>query len=746
MADQRMTFILEGRDRLSREFDQAGRSAERMADRVEDASRDASAAVDGFTRDARGRLRDARGRFVAAGDAARLMGEDTDRGSRRGQSAIKRLMSALGALVPSAAAAGGALKGVGVAAAVTAAPALSALVPMLAGAAAGGVAMKLTFAGVGDAVKLAGEDAEGYREALKKMGPDQRAFTKQLVGVKKEFRAVGKELQKDVLPNFTRALKDAKPTISAFKGGVKQMGGVLEEFADEFGALFASGSFAKSLEKNLDMGADFFKSFAAPMADFTRGLLRFGESAKPVLDSFSKGFGGLMSRGLPGFFDGLSRGAKGSAAMFDGLFGALNRVLPAIGEFLGRAADALGPALRDIFGAVGTTGADAFKVLGAEMSALKPVFGEIGAGVRIVGTLLGAMGRMAKDAGMVVLQSFWPSFGKWKDAEGPLKRLSAWLRDNKAALLEVSRVGAGFLIGMVDAVLAATPTVIQGFRYMATAVLTALDGIVSGAAAAWGWIPGIGAKLQEANTKFDKFKNGFISGLHEAEAGAAEFAAKVRPRLEQNKLKMDIANWSSQIEVAKDKMKTVPPEKRAALKANIQDLEGKVAKARRELASLRDKTITVTTFFRKIRAAGGSNQAAKNAYETSRSRGGPVPGYASGGHVQALAAGGFIQGPGTTTSDSILGLFSGGTARVSDREYVIRAAAVRRYGTALFDQLNQMRVPTRVAARQVGREQAGQQPLIGSLTVNAGANASADDIIGAAMYRARVARRGGVHA
>lgn len=45
------------------------------------------------------------------------------------------------------------------------------------------------------------------------------------------------------------------------------------------------------------------------------------------------------------------------------------------------------------------------------------------------------------------------------------------------------------------------------------------------------------------------------------------------------------------------------------------------------------------------------------------------------------AAGGYISGPGTATSDSIPAWLSAG-------EYVIRAAAVRRYGRTLFDRLN----------------------------------------------------------
>jgi hypothetical protein len=51
-----------------------------------------------------------------------------------------------------------------------------------------------------------------------------------------------------------------------------------------------------------------------------------------------------------------------------------------------------------------------------------------------------------------------------------------------------------------------------------------------------------------------------------------------------------------------------------------------------------------------------------------------------------MARGGPVVGPGTATSDSIL-------ARLSRGEFVVRAAAVQRYGTGVFNALNQMRVP-----------------------------------------------------
>jgi hypothetical protein len=70
-------------------------------------------------------------------------------------------------------------------------------------------------------------------------------------------------------------------------------------------------------------------------------------------------------------------------------------------------------------------------------------------------------------------------------------------------------------------------------------------------------------------------------------------------------------------------------------------------------------------------------------------RGGRVPGYAGGGDVQYFPFGGYVDGPGGSMSDSILAFMgSGAAARVSNTEYVVRAAAVAKYGVPLLDALN----------------------------------------------------------
>ncbi|KOV86056.1 MULTISPECIES: phage tail protein [unclassified Streptomyces] len=86
---------------------------------------------------------------------------------------------------------------------------------------------------------------------------------------------------------------------------------------------------------------------------------------------------------------------------------------------------------------------------------------------------------------------------------------------------------------------------------------------------------------------------------------------------------------------------------------------------------------------------GGGPPVAKHDYAS----GGRVRGYADGGDVQSFPDGGYVQGPGSGTSDSILAFMgSGAVAAVSNTEYVVKAAAVRKYGVKMLDALNEGRL------------------------------------------------------
>ncbi|MEU0181771.1 hypothetical protein ABZ312_11370 [Streptomyces sp. NPDC006207] len=687
-------FDLIGRDRLSRVLRSVGDGADDMARHIEDASEDSSRAIEGLHRDSDGRFRDMRGRFVSTADAAEQMSRDIDRSSRSRMApalrwiasrahamaddidsssrrsrfslaSLGRAFSAVGSaatsVVPSMGAVNGALMGVGVAAAVTALPAVGALVPMLFGLGLAGGAVKLGLSGVSDAMALAGKDAKEYQKALDKMSPAQRDFTKALVGAKKEFGGIAKEVQKAMLPGWTKAVEKAGPVVKIFRGAVKDMAGTLGDLGETFGKLFGSDKFQSALRSNFQLGNRFVKEATSTLGPFIQSLLDFGAASKPTLDAFAQGISGLLGKGLPGFFKGLQGGIKGSADMFTGLFDAVNKVLPALGRLVGAISDAVGPALKEIFETAGDQGAMTFDGLAKVIGKLKPVFSEIGAAVRLFGFALQTAGTIAYETGSVIINSLWPSFGKADEAVGPLQRLSNWLKDNKQATIEFSRQAANGLIDFFGVVVDNTPRVIQGFRLIATGVLTALDGIISGAAHAFGWIPGIGDKLKAANKSFDTFKNGFISGLHDAEGKTRTWAAEVRPRLEQNKLRMNIDNWQSQIEAAKAKMKTVPPEKRAALKADIAQLQRQVDAAKRKLSELRSKSITVSTYYQEFRSKHMGGQAGATGGLYSK----------AGGF--AYAGGGLVRGPGTGTSDDVLAPW------LSNGEFVVKESQTRKH-------------------------------------------------------------------
>ncbi|MFJ6566422.1 hypothetical protein ACIQNU_03320 [Streptomyces sp. NPDC091292] len=704
MAERRLVFRLIGRDDLSDPLRRAGDGADNMARRVTRAADDSDAAVNRFTRDANGRLHDTRGRFIATGDAARRMADDVDTSARRSSGILGRLrgivgdvgdrartsMSSLGTTASSGLT--GSLYAVGGAAALSVLPALGALLPMLLGVAGGAVVAKMAFAGVGEAVALAGDDQEKYAETLAKMSAPQREFTKALVSAKKEFGGIAKEVQAAALPGFTEAVEAAGPVIRDMRGWLKGMAAGMGEAARGAGRLMNDGGFRKDLAANLKLGTKFVRDMTGALGPFTRAWFDFGAASKPTLTAFSEGISGLLSKGLPGLFQGLKSGISGSGQMFTGLFNFLNEFLAALGEFSGKVADAAGPSLREMFESLGDVASHAMRLVGDAIRFAKPLFGEAGAAARIMATAFEVVATVGRDVAGALISAVWPSFRKAEDAKGPLQRLSGWFKENRGAVLEFGRAASNGILLMSEAAIRNLPNVIKGFRLMTTGILTALDGIVSGAAMTFGWIPGIGGKLKAANREFDKFKDGFITGLHDAEASSRHFADTAGPRLSRHRLQMNIDNWNQQADAAKAKLKTVPPEKQAKLRAEISDLQKKVRDARGELASVKDKDVSLfardkaSKVARDIRAAidrirsksvtlttvrhtiNVEATAARNA-KNYRAQGGPAPKFAGGG-----MPGGLLNGPGTGTSDSIPMWWA------STGEYVVNARSTAKYG------------------------------------------------------------------
>ena len=132
-------------------------------------------------------------------------------------------------------------------------------------------------------------------------------------------------------------------------------------------------------------------------------------------------------------------------------------------------------------------------------------------------------------------------------------------------------------------------------------------------------------------------------------------------RLEQTAADQKLASLTEQLEALK---------KQADIKITAKMSDEEIAKAQQQIRDLaaalsRDFVITPTITLGDV----SSVSAGMSSVQAS-----------------PFANGGKVVGPGTGTSDSIL-------ARLSNGEYVMRAAAVRQYGTAILDRMNGLQMP-----------------------------------------------------
>ena len=156
------------------------------------------------------------------------------------------------------------------------------------------------------------------------------------------------------------------------------------------------------------------------------------------------------------------------------------------------------------------------------------------------------------------------------------------------------------------------------------------------------------------------------------------------------------------VDQLKGSMDKIPKEVTSKLKADTSQAQRRVAELQALLTGdwLRDRTVRIVTIYEE-RGSTAARLAAQSR-DSRRSR--VVGGYADGG---------LIAGPGTSTSDSI-------PALLSDGEYVVKAAAVAKYGAALLHDINAMRFAdggyvSRAAATAPAASAASLGPVTASL-------------------------------
>jgi hypothetical protein len=182
-----------------------------------------------------------------------------------------------------------------------------------------------------------------------------------------------------------------------------------------------------------------------------------------------------------------------------------------------------------------------------------------------------------------------------------------------------------------------------------------------------------------------------ITGLQ-----AVQAAIKATPGAKS--IKVDALNGAAikALEAVGYKTRTLPDGRTEVFTANGQAI-GSIGAVRNALDRLDGKAAntytnhTVTT--RYVVVGSQARKSGSHGSQLAYARGGRVRGYASGGEVQAFPSGGYVDGPGTGTSDSILAFMgSGAAAMVSNTEYVMRAAAVAKYGVGFMDAVNSGRL------------------------------------------------------
>lgn len=447
--------------------------------------------------------------------------------------------------------------------ALTLLPAIGGLVPILVGLGAAGGVVALAM---GTIKKEAGQ-LKGPLEGLKKAAGDAIQ-----PGVHSMFK------------NLASVMREFKPVVSDI---AKVLGGV----AKELGEFANSPAFKGALMKNIKMGSEFIKDFSGGLMKFTQSLLDFGAKSGSTFSVFNKGISDLLGKGLPGFFEGLSVGIEGSAQAWGGLFQAINKLLPAFGKLSGEVAKSLGPLLKELFIMVGDTGARVMEQLGIIMKILAPVFKDLSYAVKIANEGLNIFWGLVKDVAGVIINSLIPAGTKVDEMKGPFQRLAEYLKDNKSAIRNFTTEFANGILYVVDVVLANLPGILRVFNTVTTGILKGFGGILVGASAAFGWIPGIGDKIRGAAKQFDGFVDTWNKGLDKAADEAQGFSDTVRPRLAENTLKMNINNWKENIKEAKADLKNVPKEKQGKLKQDIKDWESKIRTGERQLKSMKaDKT------------------------------------------------------------------------------------------------------------------------------------------------------------
>jgi TP901 family phage tail tape measure protein len=256
---------------------------------------------------------------------------------------------------------------------------------------------------------------------------------------------------------------------------------------------------------------------AAPLG---RVLADTGTAAGKLIDA-TKPLGELLPQVLGPIKPSLDAVKAGADAAKDA-FTTMGPIIGETGTLMGSAITPMGPLLKatgeearrtrldNFFRGVGAAVANTIVFVRRNAATWREWAVNVGTAVVVAGKTLGQIGG-------------WLS----RNLGPPLQAMAGWWRTNKEAVaafgagaLEVlSKVGGVFMIFAGIAVKAIGAVIEWNWR-LVHIVLDAYALILHGAAAAFGWIPNVGAKLKGARDEFDRFSRGVDVGMKSAAAAA----------------------------------------------------------------------------------------------------------------------------------------------------------------------------------------------------------------------------------
>jgi hypothetical protein len=212
--------------------------------------------------------------------------------------------------------------------------------------------------------------------------------------------------------------------------------------------------------------------------------------------------------------------------------------------------------------------------------------------------------------------------------QASFRNFSQFLQENQSKIVQGFVVAGQIVIGFGKAITTMASVGLRGFAFLmdSQATLTQVflgsaRQIVRGAALAFGWIPGVGERIKQADRTFAAFTDGAVDGLRSAARGARTTAdgidRRLRPALTKAgqeldrvgrkeivkaKTREDVARGKRVVDTYTATIKKVPKEASTRFQApGVDDTRRKIQGVDRDINNLNSKSVNVRVGF----TAGG---------------------------------------------------------------------------------------------------------------------------------------------